>query len=103
MNDIMIFAMSGTGQDGGDGGMGMITMVLIFAIIYFLMIRPQSKKAKNQKSMISALVKGDKVVSIGGIHGEITNVKDSTFVIKVQSGAEIEMSRDSIAAKVAAE
>lgn len=74
----------------------LITFVLIIAIFYFLLIRPQRKKDKETKAMIDAMKKGDKVVTIGGIHGTIITVKDQTVVVKVDDSARIEFSKSAI-------
>lgn len=69
----------------------------VFAIFYFLIIRPQNKKQKEAQKMIAAVKKGDKVVTIGGIHGTIHAVKDKTVVIKVDDAAKIEFTKSAIA------
>ena len=74
----------------------MITFVLIILIFYFLMIRPQRKRDKEAKAMLAAMKKGDKVVTIGGIHGTIVMVKDNTVIIKVDDSARIEFSKNAI-------
>ena len=62
--------------------------VLMLAVLYFLMIRPQRKKDKLVKEMLAALVVGDKIITIGGIHGKIVSLKDDTLVIETGSGSE---------------
>jgi len=74
-----------------------ITFGLVFVIFYFLIIRPQNKKQKQMQQMIAGVKKGDKVVTIGGIHGVVTSVRDSTVLIKVDDGARIEFSKSAIA------
>ena len=74
----------------------LITFVLIIAIFYFLLIRPQRKKDKETKAMIDAMKKGDKVVTIGGIHGTVITVKDQTVVVKVDDSARIEFSKSAV-------
>ena len=85
---------------GGAGTASMmttiITFVLIILIFYFLIIRPQKKKDKETKAMLAAMKKGDKVVTIGGIHGTVVSVKDQTVVIKVDDSARIEFSKNAI-------
>ena len=73
-----------------------ITFVLIILIFYFLIIRPQKKKDKETKAMLAAMKKGDKVVTIGGIHGTVVSVKDQTVIIKVDDSARIEFSKNAI-------
>ncbi len=74
-----------------------ITFGLIILIFYFLIIRPQKKREKETKDMLSSMKKGDKVVSIGGIRGTITIVKDATVVVKVDDNTRIEFSKNAIA------
>jgi preprotein translocase subunit YajC len=71
--------------------------VLIIAIFYFLIIRPQNKKQKETQKMLAALKKGDKVITIGGVHGTISAVREGTVVIKVDDGTKIEFSRSAVA------
>lgn len=89
-------------QTGGASTTGsfmslMVTVVMMIAIFYFFLIRPQSKKQKETEKMLAALKKGDKVVTIGGIHGTITSVKEKTVVLKVDDNAKIEFNRTAIA------
>lgn len=87
-----------------DGGLGQLTMlvpfVAVFAIFYFLMIRPERKKQKEKekkrKEMLENLKKGDKVQSIGGIRGTITNVKEKTVTMRVDTNTKMEFSREAI-------
>lgn len=93
-------AAPATGVAGGGFGM-MLPLILIVLIMYFFMIRPQNKKQKETQKMIDALKKGDKVVTIGGIHGVISSTKERTVIVKVQSGAEVEFNRTAIATVIA--
>lgn len=89
--------------DAAAGGSLMSTVImfgLIFVIFYFFLIRPQNKKQKETEKMIAALKKGDKVVTIGGIHGTIATTKEATVVVKVDDGTKIEFSRSAIATVV---
>ncbi|HCM27237.1 MAG: preprotein translocase subunit YajC [Treponema sp. GWB1_62_6] len=70
---------------------------LVILIFYFLIIRPQNKKQKDTERMLSALKKGDRIVTIGGVHGVIQAVKDTTVVVKVDETCKIEYSRSAIA------
>lgn len=89
-------AMTGAGGLLGSFGM-FIPLLLILVIMYFFMIRPQNKKQKETQKMIEALKKGDKVVTIGGIHGVVSSTKENTVIIKVEDGAKIEFNRTAIA------
>lgn len=98
MDSNMIIAMAQSPEGGGSFA-GMIPFVLIIFVIYFLMIRPQSKKAKAHTQMLAELKKGDKVVTIGGISGTIVEVRDRTFLVKVSPNTDIEFLKSSVAEK----
>jgi preprotein translocase subunit YajC len=74
---------------------------LVILIFYFLIIRPQNKKQKDTERMLSAIKKGDQIVTIGGIHGTISALKDGSVVVKVDDSTKIEFSRSAIASVVA--
>ena len=96
MENLAIIAMSAGAEGQGGGLLGMLPFVLIIAIVYFLMIRPQAKKAKDQKKMIAEIKKGDKVVTIGGFHGTVIDVKDTTFMVSISKNTEVEIERTSV-------
>ena len=73
-----------------------LMMVLMFGILYFFMIRPQQKKAKDQKKFTEEIKKGDYVVTIGGIHGRIAEIEDDTFIVEVERGARIKFSKSAV-------
>jgi preprotein translocase subunit YajC len=77
-------------QAAGGGIFGqfstIIPMVLIIAVFYFFMIRPQVKKQKDQKKYVDELKKGDRVVTTAGIHGRIIDLNDTTFLVEVENG-----------------
>lgn len=75
----------------------LIPLVFMFGIFYFLLIRPQQKKQKEHAAMIEGLKKNDEVVTSGGIHGTIVNVKDKTFVLRVDENSRIEVDKIAIA------
>lgn len=74
----------------------LITFGLVFVIFYFLIIRPQNKKQKETKQMLDSLKKGDKVVSIGGIHGTIQSIKDDSVVLKIDTNTKMTFQRSAI-------
>lgn len=80
--------------------MSVMPFVLIIAIFYFFIIRPQNKKQKETEKMLSALKKGDKVVTIGGIHGVVSSTKEKTVVVKVDSNTTLEFNRSAISAVI---
>lgn len=82
---------------GGGGIMSFLPMIAIIAIFYFLMIRPQQKQSKMLKKMRSALQRDDKVITSGGIHGIITNIKsDDVVTVKIADGVKIDVDRNSL-------
>ena len=85
-------------QGGGQGGSEfLIMMLLIFAVMYFLIFRPQARKQKQQKLMLENVKKGDKIITTGGIHGTVVGVKDKTLLVKIAENVKIELNRSSIA------
>ncbi len=78
-----------------------LPLLIIFAIFYFLLIRPQKTKEKEHAKMLSGLNKNDEVVTSGGIHGTIVNVKDKTVVLRIDDNAKIEIEKSCIAYKKA--
>lgn len=81
------------GQPGAGGGSQMVMMLLIMGVFFVFMIWPQMRKQKKAKVYMESLVKGDKIVTTGGIHGKITSMTDSHFVIEMEEGkAKIEKS-----------
>ena len=103
MNSFIIPLLMAGQQAGGEGAGGasfltsMVPFAAIIAIFYFLIIRPQSKKRKDTEKMLSAIKKGDRVVTIGGIHGTVQNVRDTTVIVKVDENVKLEFNRGAIA------
>lgn len=92
------YAMGPAPQGGQAGGaQGMITsllpLVLIFVVFYFLLIRPQQKKAKEHKQMLDNIKKGDKVVTAGGIFGVVESVGTNTFVVKIAENVKVKFGK----------
>jgi len=83
-------------QGGGSPIMQFVPLIAIFAIFYFLVLRPQSRKAKEHQKMLSELKKGDDVVTQGGIIGKITGMKDNEITIQVQEGVRLRILRSAI-------
>ena len=82
---------------GGDGGlMSFLPIILMFVLLYFLMIRPQMKRAKEQKTMIDALQKGDEVVAVGGLIGKIVELSDQYATLEIASETKIMVQRPAI-------
>ncbi len=78
----------------------MVPLVLIYVIFYFLFIRPQRAKEKEHQKMLSNLNKNDEIITAGGIHGTIVNVKDKTLIIRVDDNVKIEIEKTSVANKI---
>ena len=74
----------------------LMPIIFIFGIFYFLLIRPQQKKQKDQEKMICELKKNDEVVTNGGIHGTIVNVKDATFTLRIDDNVKIEINKNAV-------
>ncbi|MBW1902048.1 MAG: preprotein translocase subunit YajC [Deltaproteobacteria bacterium] len=103
--DVLAYAM-GTGGSGSSGGEGagfisFVPLLLMFAIFYFLLIRPQQKKSKQHRELLGALKKGDKVVSSGGLHGTVTGLTDDAVTMEIAPKVRVKVSRGSISAVVA--
>ena len=84
-----------TGVDAG-GLMSFLPLVLMFAVLYFIMIRPQMKRAKETKAMLAALAVGDEVVTVGGIVGKVTALKDQFVSVEISAGTEVQMQKGAI-------
>jgi preprotein translocase subunit YajC len=95
-------APAAPGVGGGLGGF-IVPMTLMLVIMYFLMIRPQKKRQADQKRLIDSMKTGDKVVTNAGIHGLISNVKDTTVIVKVADNVKIEMEKSAVATVIKAD
>jgi preprotein translocase subunit YajC len=84
---------TGTGGSGAGGYGAMIPLVLMFVIFYFLLIRPQQRKAKQHKELLSNLKKGDSVITSGGIYGRIAEINDNVLVLEVADKVRIKVAR----------
>jgi preprotein translocase subunit YajC len=80
--------------------MQILPLVVIFAVFYFLLIRPQQKRQKERNAMLSALKKGDKVITIGGLHGTITDLSDERVTLKVSDNTRLVFERSAVNAVV---
>jgi len=85
------------GTGGSSGGFGaFLPLILMFAIFYFLLIRPQQKKAKQHKQLLSAIKKGDRVVTSGGLHGLVTGITEDVVTIEIAPKVRVKIARGSI-------
>ena len=92
-------AMGGPPGEEGEGGSplaSLLPFVLMFAVLYLLILRPQMKKQKAQQQMVDELEKGNRIVTSGGIHGTIDNIKDDIIVLKIAENVKIEVSRAAV-------
>lgn len=83
-------------QASGGGAMNMVFFGALALVFYFFIIRPQTKKAKKQKEFRAALSKGDKIVTIGGIHGRIKDLNETTAMIETDGGAKMRIEKSAI-------
>ncbi|ASJ52887.1 preprotein translocase subunit YajC [Brevibacillus formosus] len=79
-----------------DGLTQFLPIIIMFAIFYFLLIRPQQKKAKQRNAMLGALKKGDKIVTIGGVHGTIQDLSDDTITLRIAHNVNVTFDRGAI-------
>ncbi len=82
--------------DASSGFMQLVPMILMFVVLWFLMIRPQMKKAKEHKALLEALSKGDEVVTQGGIVGKVTKVADAYVTVEIAAGTEIVVQKPAV-------
>lgn len=76
--------------------MGFLPLIIIFVIFYFLLIRPQQKKAKEHKKMVESLAKGDEVVTSGGLLGRVTDIGDDYLTVELSAGVEVRAQRNAV-------
>ena len=101
----MISTAYAMGQAGGQGGQaggiaGFLPLIILFAIFYFLLIRPQQKKAKEHREMIANLKKGNRIVTSGGIYGTIQSIDDTTIGLEIAEKVKIKVTRGNVAAVI---
>jgi preprotein translocase subunit YajC len=93
------YAMGQGGAAAGAGAGGftsLIPIILMFVIFYFLLIRPQQKKAKEHREMIGHLKKGDRIVTSGGLHGRVTAVSDTTLTVEIADKVRVKIARGNV-------
>lgn len=89
-------AWAQSGQAQGGGIESMLLIVVMFGVLYFLMIRPQMKRAKEHKAMVEALQKGDEIISAGGILGRVSKIDDGYVTLEVAKGVEMQLQRSAV-------
>ncbi len=87
---------AGAAADPTGGFMQLLPMILMFVVLWFLMIRPQMKKAKEHKALLAGLAKGDEVVTQGGIVGKVTKVGENYVSVEISEGTEVVVQKPSI-------
>ena len=93
---IISSAFAQSAPSGDSGYIGLLPIVLMFVLLYFLMIRPQMKRAKETKQMIEALQKGDEVITAGGVLGRITKMSDAYITLEIAPNTEISVQKAAI-------
>jgi preprotein translocase subunit YajC len=91
-------AMGTGGGEGAAGFSGFIPIILMFVIFYFLLIRPQQKRQKEHRQMVSNLKKGDRVITSGGLHGRITGLDDTTLTVEIADKVRVKVARANVSA-----
>lgn len=97
------YAQSAPGVGGPGPMMTIFPFILIFAIMYFMVIRPQQKKSKDHQEMLNKLKKNDEVMTSGGIYGKVVDLKENVVTLEVAQNVRIRVNRAQIAAVVSAE
>lgn len=88
----------GAAGSGGGGFSAFIPLILMFAIFYFLLIRPQQKKTKQHREMIGSLKKGDRIITSGGLHGRVTGTTDTTLTVEIAEKVRVKVNRANVMA-----
>jgi len=101
IEELIVFISQAWAQaaSGGQGGMdllGMLPIALMFVVLYFFMIRPQAKRAKEHKALLAALAKGDEVVAGGGVLGKVTKVSENYVSLEIAPNVEVQVQKPSI-------
>lgn len=91
------YAQAAAPGGGGDFFISLLPLVLIFAVFYFLLIRPQQRKMKDHRALIEGLKRGDQVLTSGGILGKITKVEDTTVTVEIAKDVQVQVQRSTIA------
>lgn len=92
----MLFLLLQATESTGTDWMSMLPLFLILIVFYFFFIRPQTKKNKEQKKFREALKKGDKIVTIGGLHGKVVEIKETTLVVEVGNQVKLTIEKSAI-------
>lgn len=101
MNLLSVLLLGGTGGESNPTT-SIIFLVLIFGVFWLFMIRPQMKKQKDQQKFREAIGKGDKIITIGGVHGKILEVQDTTFIIEVEGNNRLKIEKTAVSMEASA-
>ena len=96
MNTLFILLQDQVQQQGGSMWSSLIFIILLIVVFWLFFIRPQSKRAKEEQKFRNELKKGDKVVTIGGFHGKITEVKETTIMLSIAPNVEVEIEKTAL-------
>jgi preprotein translocase subunit YajC len=100
MNIAYAMGNLGAPSAGCNQWMSFLPLILLFVVFYFLLIRPQQKKAKQQKQFIENLKKGDEVITSGGLYGKITGLTDTTVTIEIAEKVRVKVAKNAVAQQV---
>lgn len=98
MNTLNMFLLQAAAGQQSGGWSGLLLMLALFVIFWLFFIRPQNKKQKEEQKFREALQKGDKIVTIGGIHGKVDEVKETTIIITIDNNVKIEVEKSAVVA-----
>ncbi|PLW91862.1 MAG: preprotein translocase subunit YajC [Marinilabiliales bacterium] len=93
---ILLMMPQGEGGEGGSGIMSFLPIILIVVVFWLFFIRPQSKKQREARNFRSNLKKGDRIITIGGIHGKIIEVTDNTVIVETEGQGKLKMEKSAI-------
>lgn len=100
MNIAYAMGSQGAAGQGANQWMSFLPLILLFVVFYFLLIRPQQKRAKQQKLFIENLKKGDEVVTSGGLYGKITGITDNTVTIEIAEKVRVKVVKSAVAQQI---
>jgi preprotein translocase subunit YajC len=100
-NNVFSIILQCAGQQGQDGGgmdiLGsMLPFLLIILVFYFLILRPQQKRQKDKRKLLESVKKGDKVITAGGLHGQVEGIEDLTVLVKISDNVKVKLEKSSI-------
>jgi preprotein translocase subunit YajC len=101
MNNLFILLQT-SGSEGQSGFMSLLPLLLIVVVFWLFMIRPQMKKAREEKKFREGIQVGDRIITIGGIHGKISGVQETTFIIEVEGGVKLKIEKSAVSMNASA-